>query len=125
MTKYAGQLQRAQALIKRKGSNTIKWIQSPPDPNDNTEYPPNLEPVETLVDMAFYPLTRLNELTGSFDTGLDIPSANWAGIMAGGQPFTPRIGDTVKFPDDSTHTVIYINTTAPDMTPLVYEVYMT
>ena len=128
-SKYLAQIGRAKKLIARKGSNTCVWIQAPPDINDpsnlNPEFPVTPTPVEYLVDIAFFPLTRLNQLTSTFDTALSIPNANYAGVMAGDQAFTPRYGDTVRFPDNSEHVLIYLNVTAPDTIAVVYEIYLT
>ena len=128
--KYAALTARANKLIARKGSVDVVWIKAPVELDDadnpTPEFPATASiPLEFIVNMAFYPVDKLNLNTMVQDRNLAVVNATWVGVLAGDQEFKPAIGDVLRFPDNSKHSVLFFNETAPDTVAVVYEVYMT
>ena len=127
MTKYARQIASARKTITKKGT-TVTWFKAadsgtgvaPEFPTDN---PPTPYPNTPIV---FYPSERQSLATvlevmktGQFTDQLQA-------IIPGDVPFTPVIDDAVLMVNgDGSMTTLHVdwvNTTQPDLTPIVYEI---
>ena len=128
-TKYRRQIATARRIITKKGTLCTWFKDSDTDTTDDTspEFPTNDEPTAYLkVPIAFYPQTRQNlatvitvALTGSYTDQM-------FGVIPGDVGFVPESDDAVllTYGDGTTRTlhVDTVNTTQPDLTPIVHEV---
>lgn len=123
MTKYLRQIKRARTIITAKGT-TVSWFK--PGAADNTDPTPEFPELADAAEfdnipIVFYPVNRQSEGSIVYDPKLFTGVENLYGIIPGDVTFTPEENDPVIIAGDLYH-VNYVNTTQPDMTPIVHEI---
>lgn len=129
MTKYARQIASARRTIVKKGT-TVTWFKAAntdATDDDAPEFPTDDPPTPyPLTPIVFYPSSRQSlatilaaVATGGFTDQL-------LGIIPGDVPFVPAKDDAVLMVQADGSMVTFhvdsINTTQPDLTPIVYEI---
>lgn len=122
-TKYLAEIALARALIVRKGTLCV-WTKAV---NTNTADDPSPEfPTEDdvvtypNVPIIFYPEKRLSLFTVLQDLKAGTPMYQLYGMIPGDVGFVPEIGDIVTAVG-RTIVVTEVNTTQPDLVPIVHE----
>lgn len=127
MTKYARQIASARKTITKKGM-LVTWFKSADtNTSDDTapEFPSNDPPLSYVVPIVFYPSKR-----NSLATVLEVVKTGQVtdqlqAVIPGDVPFDPAIDDAVLMVNgDGSMTTLHVdwvNTTQPDLTPIVYE----
>ena len=128
MSHYIRQRARARALIVNKGTTCTWYKQADADSSDDTspEFPTDETQLQYTVPIVFYPANRQSMLTVMEIMKTGQVSDQLLGVIPGDLPFKPSIDDAVllTYGDGTTGLfhVATINTTQPDLLPIIYEV---
>ena len=125
MTKYLRQINRARAVIAKKGT-TVTWFKpgEPVDPDDLTPEYSQLNEGKAYpgVPAVFYPATATSQYTNVFQPLIDSAGELTICCIPGDVPFIPEQGDGVLLQLGDLRHVDRINKIAPDLMPIIYEV---